>query len=273
VSGEPGISLTTARGGRADLRLAIPPVNVLGVADLLRLAACVEEANAARVLVLTGLPRAFSAGVAIADHEPTPEAIDSMLAAMRRVLESLLRAPAVTVAAVSGACLGGGAEIAAACDVVITAADARIGFPEIRFACFPPGGVALLPARIGPARASEWILTGRVLSGAEAADAGFASRAVNAGRLDREIERLVRDLLGKSPAALAAALDLLRSPRREAFAALLPRAEDSYRRLAGDPALREAVAGFESRRRSSRGRPEREDPAETPPGGGKARRR
>jgi enoyl-CoA hydratase/carnithine racemase len=250
VSAGSTISLSTARSGRTDLRVAIPPVNVLGVPDLLRLAACVEEARSARVLVLTGLPRAFSAGVAIADHEPTLQAIDGMLGAMRRVLEALLRAPAVTVAAVAGACLGGGAEIAAACDLVLAASDARIGFPEIRFACFPPGGVALLPARIGPARATEWILTGRVLSGREAAEAGFATRAVEPARLEGETDRLARDLLGKSAAALDAARDLLRSPRREALAALLPRAEDSYRRLAGDPALRDAVSGFESRRRS-----------------------
>ena len=75
-----------------------------------------------------------------------------MLAAMRGVLEALIESEAVTLAAVSGACLGGGAEIVAACDIVLVAEDARIGFPEIRLACFPPGAAALLPARIGEAR-------------------------------------------------------------------------------------------------------------------------
>ena len=99
-----------------------------------------SEAPPARLLVLRGLPRAFSAGVEVAAHAPEPDLIEGMLAAMRRVLCALVETPAVTLAAVSGACLGGGAEIVAACDLVLVAEDARIGFPEIRLACFPPGG-------------------------------------------------------------------------------------------------------------------------------------
>lgn len=248
MSGEPRITLAASPAGRADLRIEIPPVNVLGIEDLHRVADCVERGRDARVLVLTGLPRAFSAGVAVSDHRPEPAAIDRMLAAMRRVLEALVETPAVTVAAVGGACLGGGAEIAAACDFVLAAVDARIGFPEIRLACFPPGAAALLPAKIGPARSADWILTGRVVSGRDAAEAGFASRAVEASGLSRETDRLVADLLARSPAALAEACGLLRAPRREAIAAILPRAEEAYRRLAEDPALAKAVSEFRGAR-------------------------
>ncbi len=239
-----GTSLSVSPNGRADLRIAIAPVNVLGVAELESLALRVGEVRDARVLVLTGLPRAFSAGVSVAEHDPAPEAIERMLAAMRRVLDALVRVPAVTLAAVSGACLGGGAEIAAACDIVLVAEDARIGFPEIRLACFPPGAAALLPARVGEARANEWILTGRTLSGREAAQSGFASRAVEAGSLPRETDRLAEDLLARSPAALAALRELLRSGRRQALAAALPRAEEAYRTLAEDADLRRAVQDF-----------------------------
>lgn len=245
---EPRVTLVADPAGRANLRIAIPPVNVLGVEDLERLAACVRGVRDARVLVLRGLPRAFSAGVAIGDHRPEPRAIDRMLAAMRSVLEALVEAPAVTVASVSGACLGGGAEIASACDVILAAADARIGFPEIRLACFPPGAAVLLPSRIGPARAAEWILTGRVLSGRDAAEAGFASRAVESSALDSETDRFAADLLEKSPAALSEICGLLRAPRREALTAGLARAEEAYRRLAGDPALASAVRDFEAGR-------------------------
>ena len=238
------IALSAAANGRADLRLGIAPVNVLEVADLERLADVVSAPGEFRVLVLSGLPRAFSAGVSLRDHEPDALAIDRMLGAMRGALAALLEVPAVTVAAVSGACLGGGAEIAAACDLVVAASDARIGFPEIGLACFPPGAAALLPAKIGAARAGEWILTGRTLSGREAAEAGFASRAVDAARLGREVDRLVAQLLSRSPLALAGARDLLRAARREALHAGLPRAEDAYRRLAGSGDLRRAVHEF-----------------------------
>ncbi|HKA35779.1 MAG TPA: enoyl-CoA hydratase-related protein, partial [Thermoanaerobaculia bacterium] len=196
----------------------------------------------------SGLPRAFSAGVEIAEHAPESGAIDRMLAATRRLLGALIESPAVTVASIWGACLGGGAEIAAACDFAIAAADARIGYPEIRLACFPPGAAALLPSRIGETRAIDWILTGRTFSGAEAAAAGFATRAVPAAALAQEAHRLAAELLSRSPAALGAARDLLREPRRRALLNL-EQAENAYRKLEGNQDLERAVLEFR------RGRP------------------
>jgi enoyl-CoA hydratase/carnithine racemase len=235
-------------GARADLALSIPPVNVLTADHLGELADAVRAAAPARLLVLKGLPRAFCAGVDVADHVPDAARIDRMLAAMRRVLEAMIESEAVTLAAVSGACLGGGAEIVAACDIVLAAEDARIGFPEIRLACLPPGAAALLPARIGEARSAEWILTGRVVSGREAAEAGFASRAVAPHRLDEETDALAARILSAAPAALSAARPLLRRTRRDALASRLPEAEQAYRALAGDADLGRAVREFGERR-------------------------
>ncbi len=246
----PGIRLDlSGDGARADLSIAIPPVNVMDPASLAELTRRITAARGARLLVLSGLPRAFSAGVDVAAHVPEPQAIEGMLAAMREVLTALIETPAVTLAVISGACLGGAAEIASACDLVLASEDARIGFPEIRLACFPPGAAALLPARIGEARASLWILTGETVSGREAADAGFASRAVAPARLFDETERLAARILSAAPAALASARDLVRRSRREALAKRLPEAEEAYRRLAGDRDLARAVAAFEAARR------------------------
>jgi cyclohexa-1,5-dienecarbonyl-CoA hydratase len=237
----------TSDSGRAELEIDLPPVNVLDVSALEELARLVLQAGADRVLVLKGLPRAFSAGVSVAEHVPERDAIESMLTAMRGALNALIKTPAVTVAAVSGACLGGGAELVSTCDLVLVTEDARIGFPEIRLACFPPGAAALLPVRIGGARAAEWILTGRSLSGREAAQVGFASRAIPPADLETETSRVVRGLLATSPAALAGARDLLRAERRRALAEALPRAEDAYRLLAGSRDLARAVREFGTR--------------------------
>ncbi len=237
--------------GRADLSIEIPPVNVLDVAALDELTRLVLQASGERVLVLSGLPRAFSAGVSVAEHVPEPEAIERMLAAMRGALSALVKTPAVTVAAVSGACLGGGAEIALACDLVLVAEDARIGFPEIRLASFPPGAAAFLPSKIGDGRAADWILTGRTLSGRDAAQAGFAARAVAASEVEAETARLADRLLTTSPAALASARDLLRAGRRRALAEALPHAEDAYRLLAGNEDLARAVSEFEAGKRKT----------------------
>jgi cyclohexa-1,5-dienecarbonyl-CoA hydratase len=250
VSRPGGIELERSAGGaRADLRIAREPVNVLDAEALEAFARAVRGAASSRLLVLTGLPRAFCAGVDVADHVPEPARIERMLGAMRGVLEALVESPAVTLAAVGGACLGGGAEIVAACDLVLVGEDARVGFPEIRLACFPPGAAALLPVRIGEARAAEWILSGRTLSGREAAEAGFASRVVPASRLADETERLADRILAASPAALDAARGLMRASRREALASRLPAAEAAYRGLAGNEDLARAVAAFPSRRK------------------------
>jgi len=236
--------------GFVRIRIDRPPVNVLGADDLRALAASVAQADAAgaRVILLAGLPRAFSAGVSIPEHVPEPAMIDRMLAAMRAAVTSLLETSAVTIAAVSGACLGGGAELASACDLVFAAEDSRIGFPEIRVACFPPGAVALLPLRIGAARAADWILSGRTVSGREAAEAGFASRALPADQVEREAEKFARELLARAPAALAAASGLLRFERRRALDETMARAEEAYRGLSGDEDLARAVREWERRK-------------------------
>ncbi len=249
------LRIETSRG-RADLVIDLPPVNVLDVAALEELGRLVRGVGEP-VLVLSGLARAFSAGVSVAEHLPEPVAVEKMLAAMRQVLHALIETPAVTIASVSGACLGGGAEIVAACDVVLVSDDARIGFPEIRLSCFPPGATALLPLRIGDARAAEWILTGRTISGREAAQAGFAARSVAADDLETETTRLAGRFLTTGAAALAAARDLLRAERRRALAEALPRAEDAYRRLTGDADLARAVEEF-GKRKTGNGRPKRE---------------
>jgi cyclohexa-1,5-dienecarbonyl-CoA hydratase len=245
VKPDRGIDLEIGAADRiARLRIRLPPVNVLRLTDLELLARRVEESREAAVLIVNGLPQTFSAGVDVADHTPEAESIERMLRAMRRVLEALVETPAITIAAVSGACLGGGAEIVCACDLVIAAEDARIGFPEIGLACFPPGAAALLPLRIGSARAWDWILTGRVVSGREAAHAGFATRRVDSGSVGIAAERMASEVTAKSPAAVGAIRSLIRQERRDALTRILPRAEEAYRGLAGNPDLAKAVEQF-----------------------------
>ena len=202
------IRLASEQGGVARLDIHLPPVNVLRVADLDELSRVIEDAGVARVLVLSGLPRAFSAGVEIAEHVPESAAIERMLAAMRGLLAALVETPAVTVSVVSGSCLGGGAEIAAACDFVLTDDEARIGFPEIRLGCFPPAAE----------RDDMVALIG-----------------------------LARELASRGARGLGAARDLLRAGRRHALATGLARAEDAYRKLEGDPDLTRAVREFKGR--------------------------
>ncbi len=245
-----GLSRT---GGVAVLDFDRPPANVLDL-DALRAAAVAVtslRAGETRALVVTGRP-SFSAGVDVADH--VPEKVDEMLAAIHGLLAALLEAPFPTLAAVRGACLGGGAEIALCCDLLFAADDARIGFPEITLACFPPAAVLLLPAVAGPARAAELIFSGEAISGREAAEAGLASRSVPESRLDAVSLAFLRNLASRSPGAVDGAFRLLREPRRLAFEEGRTRAEAAYRGLAGGADLGRAIEEFarsrETRRRN-----------------------
>ena len=89
------------------------------------------------------------------------------------------------------------------CDLVYTTDDAKWGFPEISLGCFPPVAVTALSALVGQKRASDLMLTGRTISGAEAAEMGLANQAAAADELESVIEEKVRALSGLSAAALA----------------------------------------------------------------------
>ncbi len=90
----------------------------------------------------------------------------------------------MTIASVHGHCLGGAAELAMVCDLVYTTENASWGFPEIKLGCYPPVAATALAALVGPKHAADLILTGRNITGAEAARIGLANRAVS----DRELE-------------------------------------------------------------------------------------
>ncbi len=188
----------------ARLALNHPPVNVIDIAMMEELAQALGEIEArsdVSVVVLSGAGKAFSAGVDVAAHAPGK--VEGMLLKFHAVIRALVASRKVTVAAVRGHCLGGGAEIAMVCDVVYTTASAEWGFPEIKLGCYPPVACTALAAVVGQKRAAELILTGRTIRGVEAAEMGLANRAVADEELTGAVDRLVEELVGLSPAALA----------------------------------------------------------------------
>jgi cyclohexa-1,5-dienecarbonyl-CoA hydratase len=146
---------------------------------------------------------AFSAGVDIAAH--TPAKFEEMLGKFHAVIRTLVATKKVTVASVHGACLGGGAELAMVCDLVHTVENATWGFPEIKLGCYPPVACTALAALVGQKRAADLILTGRTISGKEAAEIGLATSASPEAQLGVGVEQSLNRLLQLSPAALAIA--------------------------------------------------------------------
>ncbi|MBV9087995.1 MAG: enoyl-CoA hydratase/isomerase family protein, partial [Acidobacteriaceae bacterium] len=163
----------------------------------------VEQRAAVCVTIFRGSPRAFSAGVDINIH--TPDKVDGMLAKFHSVIRAVLATKKVTIAAVEGACLGGGAELALVCDLVYTARDATWGFPEITLGCFPPVAAVALSALVGQKRAAELVFTGQQISGDEALAIGLATGAARADELGLLVNDAVTRLEKLSPAALALA--------------------------------------------------------------------
>ncbi len=181
-----------------------PPLNIIDILMMEELAQAlvdIESQLDVSIVVFSGKGSCFSAGVDAAAH--TPDKVAAMLAKFHGVIRALVATKKVTIAAVPGHCLGGGAELAMVCDMVYTSAGAQWGFPEIKLGCYPPVAVTALAALVGQKHAADLILTGRTITGAEAAAIGLASRAVPEDHLAAVIEESVQRLARLSAASLA----------------------------------------------------------------------
>lgn len=150
-----------------------PPLNTIDLAMWTRIGTLVSEAGAdvrVRALVVRGAPRALAAGADVAEM-PTwgVDGAAAAAATIHTALDALAALPVPTIAAVSGYALGGGCELALACDLRYAADNAKMGLPEVLLGIIPGGGGTQRLARlIGPARAKDLILSGRMVDMAEA---------------------------------------------------------------------------------------------------------
>jgi len=195
--------------GVATLRLNRPKaLNALDAPTLEALGAALDRIasdDAVRVVVITGTgERAFCAGADIAAMAAMEATDGEAYCRLGHAVIDRLSALAVpVVAAVNGAALGGGLEVALACDLVIAAERARLGLPEITLGLIPGfGGTQRLVRRIGLARARELIYLGTMVKAAEALRLGIVDRVVPDERLADETGALVRELAARAPLAL-----------------------------------------------------------------------
>ena len=192
------------QGSIARVTLRNPALNIIDFPMMDELSAALAEIESRpeiSAIIFSGAGNCFSAGVDVAAH--SSDNVATMLQKFHHVIRCLIATRKVTIASVHGHCLGGGAELAMVCDLVYTSEDAQWGFPEIQLGCFPPIAVTALSALIGQKRASDLILTGRTITGTEAAAIGLASGSVRADQLERAVNETLRKLSSLSPAALA----------------------------------------------------------------------
>jgi enoyl-CoA hydratase/carnithine racemase len=157
-------------------------------------------------VVLRGAGRAFSSGDDLtADHEPNDSDGSSLGTRLQDLARSLRACPPPIIAAVQGYAVGGGAELALACDFIVAEESAQFGFPETTIGVTVTGGLSgLLPRIVGPARAKEIVLLGQRLSGAKAHNLGLINRVVPDGSLDDAVAEIISQLGTKSRAAIQA---------------------------------------------------------------------
>jgi len=188
----------------AKITINRPPLNILNIETLRELNAALKDIkndDSVSFVILKGAgERAFSAGVDIKDH--MPEKVEELLEAFHEVFFSLEDLDRPTIAVVDGYALGGGCEVAAACDMVIASERSEFGQPEINAGVLPPPATVLFPKLIGRRKTFELILTGDSVDAKEAERIGLVNRVVPADKLDKTVAELVGKLRQKSPVVL-----------------------------------------------------------------------
>ena len=206
-----------ALGRVARLTLVNPPLNLTTEAMFHELAAACATLEAAdpgdvRAVVVTGDgERAFSAGSDVKGFEAGrgPDG-RARLALEEETVSRLARLPMPTIAAIEGNALGGGLELALACDIRVASERAKLGLPEVRLAVTPgAGGTQRLPRVVGAALARELILTGRIVSAEQALAIGLVTRVVAAGQAVIEAEAVGEEIALRGPLAVREAKRLI----------------------------------------------------------------
>jgi len=244
VEGHPGVALVML-----DRPAALNALNFALLAELADTLERLDGDGRTRVVVLTGAgDRAFAAGADITElAEQTPERLRA-----EGGFDAWDRIAAVGVpiiAAVRGFALGGGCELAMACDLIIAADDARFGQPEIKIGVMPgAGGTQRLTRAIGAARAMELVLTGRMIEAAEAQAAGLVTRVVPAAETVPAALELADAIATMPPLAVRAAKRAVRAAAEMPLSAGLRAERDAFFDLFATEDQREGMRAFMEKR-------------------------
>ena len=251
-----GVATTTVqyalREDVAYVTLNAPPLNILSADMMLELAAAVERAQGdlsikALVLQAQSGSRAFSAGADVGEHRP--ENAPGMIAAFSHLFAALGASELPIVAAVDGAALGAGFELAIMADILLASDRAKFGQPEIRLGFFAPVGVAWLARRIGIGHAVEVTSTGRTYTAAEMRDFGLVSRVVTTAELPGALEATLADIRCASAAVIRMNVRLTRQLEDRPFSEAHREAERVFLDdLMRTDDVREGIASFFEKR-------------------------
>lgn len=236
---------------RLDRPAALNALSVGMLEDLADTIAAADSDPGVRAVVLTGTgTKAFCAGADIAHmREATPAEAGEFAALGHRVAATIAEARVPVVAAINGYALGGGCELALACDIRIAATTARIGLPEVTLGIIPGwGGTQRLPRLVGAGFAHEMILTGRMVDADEALRVGLVNHLHEPGALEGAAVEMATTIASRPAGAIARAKQMVASAGDDTLAAGCGREVDAFVALFGHPDQREGMAAFFEKR-------------------------
>lgn len=232
--------------GLVRIELRRPPHHVLDIATMAELDRAVTAAAAeptAKLLLITAAgDKVFSAGVDVLDH--TPDKVVEMIDTFHGLLKRVLVFPLPTIAVLNGSAIGGGCELALACDMIVAKEGAKIGQPEIKLGVFPPIAAILLPKLVSASRAAELLFGGGLIDAAEAKAYGMVNNVYPAASFAEDCRKFVDQFLSLSRVALTYTKRAIREASGKPFFEALSDVEQIY--LKELMATADAVEGLNS---------------------------
>jgi enoyl-CoA hydratase len=245
LRGEDGVGVITIN--RPEKRNALSAAvrrELLSALDVIR-----EDAST-RVVVITGAgDKAFVAGADIAEFAERTPVQQRTVMAEPRIFDAVAEFPKPVIAMINGFALGGGCELALACDMRIAARSARLGQPEIKLGIIPGGGATQrLPRLVGVGNAMRLILTGELINAEEAARVGLVDLVVEDSDLATRTFEIARAMAAHSPLTLRLAKTAVRASEEMPLAAGLAFERELFITAFGSNDKREGVAAFLEKR-------------------------
>lgn len=234
-----------------------PPANALSrglISEVDELLTAVEHDDSVRVILIHGEGRFFSAGADIKEFMEVPSGAEfSKLASNgQQVFERLESFSKPVIAAIHGAALGGGLELAMGCHIRLVAEDAKLGLPELQLGLIPGfAGTQRLPRYVGMAKAAEMLFTSEPITGTEAVQWGLANKAFPADELLPNALEMAKKIALKSPIALKAAIDMLQYSKHPAFFEGVKAESQSFGTVFESEDAKEGIQAFIEKRQPS----------------------
>jgi enoyl-CoA hydratase len=210
-------------GKVAHVTIQRPPANALASGLIREIDAILDEMEGnpeVRVILLKGEGRFFSAGADIKEFTTieTGEEFSQLAKKGQDVFERMENFSKPIIAAIHGAALGGGLELAMGCHIRLVSENAKLGLPELQLGLVPGfAGSQRLPKLVGRAKAAEMLLTSEPITGTEAVQWGLANKAYPEDELFEKADEMAQKIAKKSPGAMKAAIELLSYAKDDRF--------------------------------------------------------